>query len=161
MTAGAQEGPARPGRLDTPQSIPAEFVAAWAARDPDRLAAIFDADAEFVNVTGLWWHDRAAIRKAHAYGLSRIFDRSTLTITAMRVKLLTDAVAVVHARMKLTGQSAAVGIDIPGTRQTIFSFVVHRTPDGWRCASAQNTDIVPRMETHIVDEAGQITPVRY
>ena len=49
-------------------------------RDPDALASLFDSDAEFVNVTGLWWHDRASIRKAHAYGLERIFSASTLTV---------------------------------------------------------------------------------
>ena len=64
--------------LDSPQSIPAVFVEAWNDRDPDKLASLFDEDAQFVNVTGLWWHDRGAIRKAHAYGLGRIFDRSTL-----------------------------------------------------------------------------------
>jgi hypothetical protein len=39
------------------------FVDAWNHRDPDALAALFDTDAEFVNVTGLWWHTRDEIRK--------------------------------------------------------------------------------------------------
>ena len=47
---------------------------------PDAIAALFDPDAEFVNVVGLWWHDREAIRRAHAYGLTRIFQHSTLRI---------------------------------------------------------------------------------
>lgn len=42
------------------------FVDAWNHRDPDALAALFDQDAEFVNVTGLWWHTRDEIRSAHA-----------------------------------------------------------------------------------------------
>ena len=40
--------------LDTPESIPTLFVEAWNNRDPETLAAMFDEDAEFVNVTGLW-----------------------------------------------------------------------------------------------------------
>lgn len=49
-----------------PEEIPSLFVEAWNRRDPNRIASLFDQDAEFVNVTGLWWHDRASIRKAHA-----------------------------------------------------------------------------------------------
>lgn len=62
--------------LETPESIPTLFVEAWNNWDLDTLASIFDEDAEFVNVVGLWWHDRASILKADAYGLERIFNRS-------------------------------------------------------------------------------------
>ena len=58
----------------SPEEIPALFAQAWNDRDPDALASLFDEDAEFVNVTGVCWHDRASIRKAHAYGLERIFN---------------------------------------------------------------------------------------
>ena len=51
--------------LESPASIPKVFVEAWNNRDADKLASLFDEDAELVNVTGLWWHDREAIRKAH------------------------------------------------------------------------------------------------
>ena len=49
-----------------PDTVPSLFVEAWNRRDPGALASLFDEDAEFVNVTGLWWHDRASIRTAHA-----------------------------------------------------------------------------------------------
>lgn len=71
-------------------------------RDPDALAALFDEDAEFVNVTGLWWHTRDEIRSVHAYGLTRIFKDSWLRATDVRVKRLSDEIAVVHARMPLS-----------------------------------------------------------
>lgn len=147
--------------LETPEAVPRAFAEAWNARDPDRLAAIFEADAEFVNVTGLWWHDREAIRKAHAYGLARIFDRSTLHVAAVRVKPLARGIAVVHARLRLTGQTPAPGIGQAGARTTIMSFVVRRGPQGWRCASAHNTDVVPGAETHVADEAGRLRGVSY
>jgi uncharacterized protein (TIGR02246 family) len=74
-------GPAhRPGR------IAQLWIDAWNDRDADRLAALFAEDAEFVNVTGLWWHDREAIRKAHAYGLDTIFSESTISLLEKRVK---------------------------------------------------------------------------
>ena len=147
--------------LDSPESIPAVFVEAWNNRDPVKLASIFDEDAEFVNVTGLWWHDRASILKAHAYGLERIFNRSTARLVRVKVKWLSGDIAVVHARMSLSDQTPVDGVAKPKTRHTIFSFVVHRVPDGWRCASAQNTDIVPGMETNIIDDEGRFRSVTY
>ena len=147
--------------FDRPEAIAEIWVAAWMRRDADALAALFDEDAEFVNVTGLWWHDRDAIRKAHAYGLAVIFPDSTLTLRRVTTKWLRDDVAIVHARMHLTGQSPIDDQPAPGPRTTVFSFVVHRTPDGWRCASAQNTDVVPGMETHLRGEDGALRAVDY
>jgi uncharacterized protein (TIGR02246 family) len=53
-----------------PEAIPSLFAETWNKRDPNALASLFEEDAEFVNVTGLWWHDRASIRDPHAYGLN-------------------------------------------------------------------------------------------
>jgi uncharacterized protein (TIGR02246 family) len=150
-----------PRRLARPEDIPAAFVEAWNRRDADGIAALFDEDAEFVNVTGLWWHDREAIRRAHAYGLARIFNSSDLRLGVVRVKYLGDDVAVVHARMSLTGQTAVGQVESPGPRMNVFSFVVHRGPDGWSCASAHNTDVVPGRETNVVDASGRLRAVDY
>lgn len=53
--------------LDRPEDIPAAFVAAWNARDPDALASVFVEDAEFVNVVGLWWHVRTLTDSGRPY----------------------------------------------------------------------------------------------
>lgn len=147
--------------LDRPERIVDIWVDAWNRRDPEKLASLFDEDAEFVNVTGLWWHDRASIFKAHNYGLSVIFNESTLRAMRVRVKWLSDDIAIVHAKMRLSGQTPTTEVEHPGVRRNIFSFVVHRTPEGWRCASAQNTDVVPGTDTNVVDEGGRIRPVSY
>ncbi len=147
--------------LDSPESIPRVFAEAWNRRDAKTLAALFDEDAEFVNVVGLWWHDRADIERAHAYGFARIFPDSSLTVREVRTKHLTDHIAVVHARMRLTGQTPIGNAERPQPRTNVFSFVVHQTPGGWRCASAHNTDVVPGMETNVVDASGRIRPVDY
>ena len=114
-----------------------------------------------MNVTGLWWHDRASIRKAHAYGLERIFNASALSIAETRVKQLSEDVAVVHARMTLSGQTPIGKIKRPGTRTSVFSFVVRRVGERWLCASAHNTDVVPHMETNIVDDEGVLQAANY
>ena len=91
--------------FDHPERIAEIWVEAWNRRDADRLAELFVEDADFVNVTGLWWHDREAIRRAHDYGLRTIFEQSTIALVERRVRWLvsgpdaTPAAAVVHAKM--------------------------------------------------------------
>ncbi|WP_235971238.1 YybH family protein [Palleronia pontilimi] len=139
--------------------MPALFVQAWMARDADALAALFAPDADFVNVVGLWWHDRDAIRRAHAYGLRGMFSASTLRVGRVKRRDL-GGVCVLHARMHLDGQTAPDGSEA-GPRQTVMSFVMARQGDGtWLCVSAHNTDIVPGAESHVNDGA-DLKPADY
>ena len=147
--------------VNHPENIPQCFVEAWNQRDAKQIAALFDPEAEFVNVTGLWWHKRKAIEQAHAYGLQTIFSQSTLSIIQTKVRFLAEDIAIVHAKMKLTGQTPTDEVFVPGNRCTIFIFVVHRQGEQWSCAAAQNTDIISGMETHVRDEAGNLIPVDY
>jgi uncharacterized protein (TIGR02246 family) len=146
---------------EAPEDVPRLFAEAWNRKDSDKLASLFESDAEFVNVTGLWWHDRASIRRAHAYGFERIFAASTLTVDEVRVKRLPGDAAVVHAAMTLSGQTAIAAIKHPGARQTILSFVVHRIDSRWVCVSAQNTDVAPNMETNVIDDDGRLRAASY
>lgn len=130
----------------SPEDVPALFARAWNDRNADALAALFDKDAEFVNGAGLCWHDREAIRKAHADGLQHAFDKSILAIDETKVRLLSPDVAVVHARMTLSGQAPA--------RTTVVSFVVHRIADRWVCASAHSTDVMPALDPNVISQAG-------
>ena len=147
-----EEIPAAP--QSAPEQIPFLFARAWNARDPDALASLFDEDAEFVNVTGLCWHDRESIRKAHADRMDRIVDRSMLAAGDTKVKRLSPEVAVVHARMTVSGPDGDGAVTPPVPQTTIVSFVVHRTGERWLCASAHNTDLMPTTETTVMEQAG-------
>ena len=122
------------------------FARAWNARDPYALAALFDEDAEFVDVNGQCCHDRESIRKAHEARLERVLATSTLESGEPKVKLLSPEVAVVHAHMTLSGDAAAGAVTPTGPRTTIASFVVHRAGDRWLCASAHNTELIPELQ---------------
>jgi uncharacterized protein (TIGR02246 family) len=138
----------------SPHDIPVLFVQAWNDRDPDALASLFDEDGEFVHVTGLCCHDRESIRKAHTNGLARVMSKSILASDATKVKLLAPDVAVVHARMTLSGDTPdSAGTPPPGPRTTIVSFVVHRAGDRWLCASAHTTDVIPDAAATRIDAA--------
>ena len=147
--------------LKSPKEIPERFVSGWNNRDVDELISIFAEDAEFVNVVGLWWHNIREIRKAHDYGLRVIFKDSTLKLQKVTVKSLSDDIAVVHAKMRLSNQTPKGDVETPQLRQNLFSFVVQKFDDHWLCVSAHNTDIVPGSETNIVDEDGSMKSVNY
>ena len=133
--------------LPAPEEMPRAFAAAWMARDAGALAALFAEDADFVNVVGIWWEDRAAIQTAHHYGLTTFFRDSRLNVGRVKLRPLAPGAAVVHARMILTGQRAVDDTEA-GPRHTILTFVMAERPEGWLCVAAQNTDIVPGRETY-------------
>ncbi len=145
----------------SPQEIPARFVRGWNNRNVDELVSIFAEEAEFVNVVGLWWHNKAQIRKAHDYGLRVIFSNSELQLQKSTVKSLTTDVAVVHAKMRLSNQNPTGKIREPQLRHNVFTFVVQRFGEKWLCVAAHNTDIVPGAETNIMDGDGTFSSVSY
>jgi uncharacterized protein (TIGR02246 family) len=145
----------------SPAEFPALFAQAWNTRDADALAVLFDEDAEFVNVSGLCWHDRESIRKAHADGLERVFGTCSLTAGETKVKLLSPDVAIVHARMTVAAEPPPAGGAEGGPRSTIVTFVVHRIGERWLCASAQNTDVIPAPQAKVIADAGMVGVTNY
>ena len=148
----------------SPKSVISGFQQAWNAHDANALAELFVEDAHFVNVTGLWWTNRAQIRQAHQFGFDHIFGQSHMSVGRTEIRMLGEDHAVVHARVTVTGQNTPDG-QTAGDRRTIFTFVVTRLTDDqgpyWRAVSAQNTDVVPGgPETHVNAPEGQ-SAVRY
>lgn len=137
----------------SPEDLPRHFAAAWAARDAAALAALFVEDADFVNVVGLWWHNRRDIERAHAYGLSRIFQHSTLKPGGIKTRMLGPDHAVVHCRWHLEGQTGQKGEQL-APRQSIMVFVAERQAAGWRAVAVQNTDVLPGAETIAITPKG-------
>ncbi len=146
--------------LKNPEDIPQQFVAAWNNRNAKDIADLFAEDAEFVNVVGLWWHNKEDIFKAHDYGLKNLFRDSDLSIRKVKTKYLSEEIAVVNARLHLDGQTKIEGQN-PQARNTIFTFVVQKKEDYWLCVSAHNTDIVPGKETNIAKADNTIEAVDY
>ncbi|QFT63773.1 SgcJ/EcaC family oxidoreductase [Roseivivax sp. THAF30] len=131
-----------------PEDFPCAFAEAWASRDGHAIGALFREDADFVNVVGLWWHDRDAISKAHDIALKSFFAKTSLTPGATRTRMLGADHALVQCRFTLTGQTAPDG-SAADPRRTIFSFVLERSETGWIGVAAQNTDLVDGAETHV------------
>ena len=147
-----EELPAHPHT--SPDTIPALFARAWSDRNADALAALFDTDAEFVGATGERWHDRESIRKGLAQRLGRGSNNATMTAEDTKVKLLSPDVAVVHARMTMSGGDTDGAAAQSGPRTMVASFVLHRCGDYWLAASAHTTDAHATPETSVIDRAG-------
>lgn len=138
----------------TPKDIPDAIAAAWNARDAQAFAALFAEDADFVNVVGLWWRNRADIEKAHAYGFAEIFKKAAMKVTRTRIRLLSDTAAVIVMRWRMTDQNLPGSDAETGVRRGLFTLVTQKSDAGWQIVSAQNTDIVQGAETLIADEDG-------
>ncbi len=146
--------------LNEPLDLVRAFVKAWKAGDADAIGNLFADDADFVNVVGLWWTSRTAIRKAHKYGFERIFRSSKLTVETVTERRLGDDVAVVHARWQVSGQVDPDGKPVDSRRGVISATVVRLEDGTWLCVSFQNTDIVPAADTFVVTEDG-LAPASY
>lgn len=145
--------------MDQPQDVLGLFAQAWADRDAGALADLFVEDAEFVNVVGLWWHNRADIQTAHAYGFEVIFGHSRLSFVQERSRMIGHSAAVVHGKWMITGQMTASG-EAAGTRYGIFTFVLERGEGGWKVVAAHNTDVINGAESIAVID-GSSTPSDY
>jgi len=142
----------------TPDAFPHAFTSAWMARDAQALANLFVADADFVNVVGIWWEERSAIERAHGYALGSFFSQTRLSPGRIKTRMMGEDAAVVHCRFHLSGQTAPDG-SAADPRSTIIVFVLTKTEQGWQAVAAQNTDIVPGAETQL--NTGGLKPADY
>jgi uncharacterized protein (TIGR02246 family) len=140
--------------LTQPRGIADGFAAAWNRQDADAIAALFTPDATFVNVVGFWWTSQRQIRFNHAYGFAHMFPDSTMHLTKVSTRPLTDDVAVVVAGWSMVGQTGPDG-SRGGERTGVLSFTVTRQPAGqWLAVHAHNTDRIPHAQTHLVTGEG-------
>jgi uncharacterized protein (TIGR02246 family) len=117
------------------------FAQAWNAHDMPAFADLFADDAQFVNVVGLWWRGRAAIREAHEASHATMFRGSTLEFRETDVRFLTPETAIARTRWILRGHVSPDGVPLP-ERTGLLVNVVSRTTGRWQIVDSQNTDVV-------------------
>lgn len=117
------------------------FAECWNRHDMNAFAQLFSADAEFVNVVGLWWKGRGEIKQAHEFTHSTMFKNSRLTIADVNVRFPAKDVALARARWVLEGHVSPDGAALP-PRTGILVSVLTSTPEGWLIIDSQNTDVI-------------------
>ncbi len=128
------------GLKDAILAVVQAIVDAWNRHDMDAFAEQFYDDADFVNVRGVRWIGRRAIKEAHAASHSTIFKNSQLSLRESSVRLLRPGVAVARSITMVTGQTGASGDTLP-PRSTMLTLIMVNDGGRWMIAVAQNTDI--------------------
>ena len=119
----------------------AAFQDAWNAHDMTALEGLFRDKADFVNVYGLWWRDRATIARRHRAAHAGPYAGSMLEGELRALEMLAPDIALAHVDWRLTIPAAPAG---PGTENRrsrgVMTFVLQRGEEGWRIRAAQNTE---------------------
>jgi len=116
------------------------FEDAWNRHDMDAFAMLFSTDADFVNVIGMRWVGRDAIKQHHAASHATIFRASTLKIGDTTVHFLKADVATARSVWTLSGITSETGQLAP-TRTGILTHVLERIDGHWLIVLTQNTDM--------------------
>jgi uncharacterized protein (TIGR02246 family) len=116
------------------------FEDAWNRHDMDAFAMLFATDADFVNVIGMRWVGRDAIKQHHAASHATMFKTSTLKIEDTTVRFLKADVATARSVWTLSGITSATGQLAP-MRTGILTHVLERLDGHWLIVLTQNTDI--------------------
>ena len=116
------------------------FEDAWNRHDMDAFAKLFSTDADFVNVIGMRWVGRDAIKQHHAASHATIFKSSTLKIGDTTLRFLKTDVATARSVWTLSGITSESGQLAP-TRTGILTHVLARIDGHWLIVLTQNTDI--------------------
>lgn len=129
------------------RTLLAEQTAAWNRGDAKAWTAGFAADADFVNILGMYFAGRQAIEDRHAQLFSTIFRGSHLEVGVEKVRFVGPDAAIAETIHRLRGFARLPpGIqptDASGELRTRLKYVLERRPAGWTIVSAQNTAIHP------------------
>jgi uncharacterized protein (TIGR02246 family) len=124
------------------EDVARQFEDCWNRHDMEAFAHLFAADADFVNVVGMWWKNRSEIKEAHRATHATMFKNSQLSIKENAVRFLKPDVAVCRSKWQLTGHTSPSGApELP--RHGILTHVLQKERDRWVIVVSQNTDIVP------------------
>ena len=117
------------------------FADTWNRHDMDAFAQLFAADAEFVNVVGIWWKGRPQIKEAHEFTHRTMFKDSRLTILDTSVRFPSPEFAIARSRWQLEGHVSPDGQALPARTGILVNLLAS---DGgkWTIIDSQNTDIM-------------------
>jgi uncharacterized protein (TIGR02246 family) len=134
--------------MKKPEDTPSEFEAAWNQHDMQALAALFHADATFVNRFGHYVRGVDAIVALHAPLHASIYSDSTLQNELIDVVAIGDAAAVVHFWSRLT--SGAAHPAGPHAVDTLILAVLTCRADAWKIIALENVTLTNPRTGEIV-----------
>ena len=125
--------------MTQPQDLPATFAAAWNAHDMQAFAALFCADATFVNRFGHYVQGVDAIVQMHAPIHASIYSDSTLKNDLLSESMPGEGVCILHFWSRLTaGAAHPAG---PHAVDTLILAVLLKQADGWKIKALENVTL--------------------
>jgi uncharacterized protein (TIGR02246 family) len=124
------------------EALVREVEEAWNTHDMKRFAACFAADADFVNVGGVWMRGRDDIETKHAASHAERFKHSTMQMRLAAFKRVGPGVGVMHVTWQLDGHGRSGPRQTTDTRRGIWSWTVRDDAGRLEIVSSHNTDIL-------------------
>ena len=112
------------------RALVARYVDAREHTDARAVESLFTADADQLVSSGEWRKGRDAVVKGTM--ASSQSTGGTRTVTVESIRFVTPDVALADGRYEISGLAGGQ------TRRMWSSFVMSRTPDGWRIAAIRN-----------------------
>ena len=129
MSVGWSVAAAAPPDEDAVRATISNYVLARNEKAPERVRSLFTPDADQLVSTGEWRHGVDELTRGMALSSQHEQPKSSVSITALR--MLDSDVAIVDGRYQTTSLDGTV-------RDMWTTFVLKRTPEGWRIAAIRN-----------------------
>ena len=118
---------------------------AWNRHDMRAMAELFDDDAQWVNIVGMYWPGRAAVVAGHEAFHRTFFQTTTIDIAHAEIRELAPSVAIAVTLLKVGAFTPPDGIPRPESDNRL-SLVLTKRSGRWRIAHGHNTVIDPAAQ---------------
>jgi uncharacterized protein (TIGR02246 family) len=127
----AQTSPPTPAAAEAAvKDVVARYVDARDRKDADAIAALFTPDADQLVSSGEWRRGRDAVVRGTMASSESSGGKRTITVETVR--FLSPDIALADSRYEIAGLGGAA------TRRMWSTFLIARTPQGWRIAAIRN-----------------------
>jgi uncharacterized protein (TIGR02246 family) len=121
--------------VDAIHRVMAGLEKAWNNADGEDFGLWFQEDAEFVNVYGMYAQGRRQIADGHNMIFNTVYAGSILRVISLNVRAISDEVAVVHMRSRLSVPRGPM----TGEHDALPSMALVREAGAWKIAAFHNT----------------------
>ncbi len=137
------------GDVAAVERVLGHLTAAWNAHDMDAFVAETTPDVDWVNVVGMHWRGREAVRRAHMAFHKGMFATSVMgPPDVAEIRELAPGVLLTVYRNRVEGVGRTPDGSAYPSDGAIMTMVLVRTGDGWRIAHAHNTNINAMAVAH-------------
>lgn len=116
------------------------YADSWNQREGRGFGDGFTADADFVNLFGMYFSGKTEIENRHVQILQTILKGSTLQILDSSLREVQPGLVIALVRWKLLGNGKHFQLNTAGEiREGIFTQVFIKRDDKWLITASQNT----------------------